>query len=334
MLEIQSHAFKDFLWYPSRAFLEARMARRVRKSIKENIKLRKKSMPFFEKKIVLGLFIISIVFLLGSALYHFFILSHAKSENPKDEMKKLPQEVKEKVEQQGSKATFRVPVLMYHYVEYVKDKKDKTRALLNIEPHIFDAQVKTLKEANYTFITASDLGDILDGTKKLPKNPIVLTFDDGHWDLYTDILPILKKYNVHATAYICPGLIGQPDFLSQEQLDKVVQSGLIELGDHTMHHISLKGTTSLFTTYEIFEAKETLERRYKRKIVSFAYPYGAFDESVVEIVKSAGFKTAMSTIPAVEQAGVNRFFVYRIRPGQRVGEELLTYLKQDTFKPY
>src|SRR5258708_32010879 len=110
-----------------------------------------------------------------------FIITHATTmkqlpETNKYVMKKIPADVKKAmneqkvtktnavVSQQASiSATIRVPILMYHYVEYIADKKDTIRKSLTIAPAVFYEQVVTLKNARYTFLTAKDLGEILDG---------------------------------------------------------------------------------------------------------------------------------------------------------------------------
>ncbi len=78
----------------------------------------------------------------------------------------------------------RVPILMYHYVEYVKDAGDKIRISLNTTPYTLEQEVSTLSHAGYTFMTSVELTDVLDGKGKLPPKPIVLTFDDGYRAFY------------------------------------------------------------------------------------------------------------------------------------------------------
>ncbi len=259
------------------------------------------------------------------------------NESPRHLMRKIPEDVKRAISKQnpaGISATLRVPILMYHYVEYVQDKKDTIRQTLNINPNVFDEEMKTLVNAGYTFMTARELGAVIDGRARLPKNPILITFDDGHWDLDTVILPILKKYNVRATAYIIPGFLGGSDFLSREQLQDVINSGLVEIGAHTVHHVALKAKFLPVVQYEVKQSKKMLEDEFHLKVVSFAYPAGSFDEQAINVVESAGYTNAVSTIPGIAQNSQNRFFLYRLRPGYRTGEELLNYLNQVDFKPW
>jgi peptidoglycan/xylan/chitin deacetylase (PgdA/CDA1 family) len=273
------------------------------------------------------------------SFYKFFSFqTKPVDETPRTEMKKLPPDVKKELMRQAVKgttsATFRVPILMYHYVEYVQDKKDTTRQSLNINPYVFEQQIKTLQNAGFTFMTAKELGDYIDGKRQLPKNPIILTFDDGHWDLDTVVLPILKKYNVKATAYIISEFIGKSDFMTQLQMQDVVKSGLVDIGAHTVHHLSLKGRLSSVVKYEIEQSKAMLESTYHISVDSFAYPGGAFDQQAINLAKDARFTTAVSTIPGIGQSQQNKFFLYRIRPGYRTGQALLSYLQQNRFRLY
>jgi peptidoglycan/xylan/chitin deacetylase (PgdA/CDA1 family) len=205
---------------------------------------------------------------------------------------------------------------------------------LNVNPNVFENQVATLKNAGYTFMTARELGEVIDGKMKMPVNPILLTFDDGHWDFDTDVLPILKQYHVKATAYIITGFIGGSDFMSEAQLQDVINSGLVDIGAHTVHHLSLKGLPLATVLYEVDESKTWLETNYHLAPVSFAYPNGSFDQQAVDVVRDDGFSTAVSTIPGIEQNNGNRFFFYRLRPGYRTGPTLLDWLQQSSFTEY
>lgn len=228
----------------------------------------------------------------------------------------------------------RLPILMYHYVEIVADKRDTMRKSLDILPTVFDAQIKTLQNAGYTFLTASQIPDILDGKLALPQKPIVLTFDDGYRDFYTDAYPVLKKYHVPATAYVVPGFLDKPNYLFKTQLDEINRDGLVEIAAHTVHHAYLKGMNLEKAKKEIVDSKNELEAEIGKPVVSFAYPYGAFDLKIADLVKQAGFTNAVSTLPGVELDGKNTFFLFRLRPGNRTGKTLLTYLEQMTYRPY
>lgn len=220
------------------------------------------------------------------------------------------------------------PVLVYHYVEYVKDEKDTIRKSLNTPPYLFIKQIETLKNAGYAFITASELMNILDGKINLPQKPVLITFDDGYRDFYTDAFPILKKYNVKATAYIISGFLDKPNYMLVEQLKQIARSGLVEIGAHTVHHYSLKGLDSVLTKYEVEESKKELEKIINAPVVSFAYPDGSFDDQAIKIVREAGFKSAVTTEYGFETNQENKYYIYRIHPGDKTDNYLINSLEQ------
>ncbi|MBI2028248.1 MAG: polysaccharide deacetylase family protein [Candidatus Levybacteria bacterium] len=224
--------------------------------------------------------------------------------------------------------SFIAPILIYHYVEYVTDERDTIRKSLNIVPSIFERQVFTLQNAGYTFVTPKDIIDMLDGKLKLPQKPVVLSFDDGYRDFYTDVFPILKKYQAKAVAYIVSGFLDKPNYMFTWQLKEVARSGLVEIGAHTVNHASLKGAPSHLAKYEIEESKKELEKLLNIPIVSFAYPDGQFDESVAKLVEETGFTSAVTTIHGNIANQRNKYFLYRIRPGHNVDNLLLNFLEK------
>ncbi|MBI4039857.1 polysaccharide deacetylase family protein [Candidatus Daviesbacteria bacterium] len=270
--------------------------------------------------------VVLLTFLVGKFYLKGFIFRPA-------EMTQLPPDVKT-LDTAKEVVSLKVPVLLYHYVEFVKDQGDTIRKSLNILPPVFDAEIKTLKDANYTFITPSIIPDILSGKVKAPAKPVILSFDDGYRDFYTDVFPILKKYNVHAVVYIVPGFINLPNNMTEAQLREIVKSGLVEIGAHTVHHAYLTGLPDFRARDEISQSKTDLEKKFNVKVVSFAYPYGAFNSKVIGLVKAAGFTTAVTTIPGIDVSSSDVYFIPRIRPGGRAGKSLLDLLGQSSFKPY
>ncbi len=221
----------------------------------------------------------------------------------------------------------RVPILMYHYVEYVKDKGDTIRQSLSLSPYTFEEEVKTLADAGYTFMTNAELAEALNGKIPLPAKPIVLTFDDGYRDFYTDVYPILKKYHAKATAYIISGFLDYPNNMFAWQVSQIADEGLVEIGAHTVNHAWLKGRSQKELVYQVDQSKKTLEALIGKPVVSFAYPYGAFDVPAIQAIAAAGFTSAVSTIPGADQYQTHRYFLYRLRPGGRTGASLLSWLE-------
>lgn len=218
----------------------------------------------------------------------------------------------------------KLPILIYHYVEYVTDERDTIRQSLNINPHTFENQIATLKDAGYTFITPSDIQNV--GESQKIQKPIIISFDDGYEDFYTDVLPIIKRQNVKVVAYIVPGFLDKLNYMTWEQVKEISTSGLVEIGAHTMHHASLGSLSDESATAEILDSKIILELSLGKKITAFAYPYGHFNSETSYLVESAGFTSAVTTDEGTNDNLNDKFLLKRIHPGARVGQDLIITL--------
>lgn len=225
-----------------------------------------------------------------------------------------------------SDKTYRIPILLYHYVEFNKDPRDTIRISLTIYRNIFEKQVQDLLAAGYTFLTAGDVGQIIDGEKQMPEKPVVLTFDDGYRDFYTDVFPILQFYNIKATIFVVSDFLNHSNNLTDEQLKEIIQSRLVEVGGHTFGHLSLTGLSSFSASKQITDDKAYLEKTFGIRLVSFAYPYGEFNAEVADLVKAAGYHQGVSVVRGAQQSLGNRFFLYRLNPGRATGDQLLSIL--------
>ncbi|OGH27959.1 MAG: hypothetical protein A3E12_02580 [Candidatus Levybacteria bacterium RIFCSPHIGHO2_12_FULL_39_9] len=226
----------------------------------------------------------------------------------------------------------KVPIFLYHYVEYVKN--DPKKENFATPPNVLQAQIKTLKTAGYTFVAPDDLIKDLLGELVLPKKIIILSFDDGYSDFYTDVFPILKKEKVKAVVYVVANFLNQENYLSTFQVKEIAKSSLVEIGSHTLNHTWLKDINKKTAEYEIAQSKKVLEDMTGLSVNSFAYPYGALDRRTINMVKNAGYTNAVSTIPGIKQTIRNKFFLYRLRPGYKTGMELIKFLAQEDFKPW
>jgi peptidoglycan/xylan/chitin deacetylase (PgdA/CDA1 family) len=234
--------------------------------------------------------------------------------------------------QTNAQASIRVPILLYHYVEYVHNDPGKQN--LNIPPNILTEQIETLKKDGYTFITPDDLISVLGKSDQLHQKVVILSFDDGYMDFYTDVFPILQKEQVKAVAYIVPNFLDRPNYLFTFQLKQIAKSPLVEIGAHTMDHLWLQDMSKEKAAYQIAQSKKQLQDLLHLPINSFAYPYGAFDSQAVQLVKDAGFTNAVSTLPGIMQSQDNEYYLFRLRPGYRTGTVLLSFLKQNTFQAF
>ena len=109
-------------------------------------------------------------------------------------------------------------ILMYHGFFLPADKTGLTifkSKHLNIE--IFENHLKLFTK----YCTPISLEAAI-VSKKLPPNPIVLTFDDGYKNNYIYAFPLLKKYKVPATIFVTTGFVDRTDYLWTDRLEFII----------------------------------------------------------------------------------------------------------------
>lgn len=213
------------------------------------------------------------------------------------------------------KKDYRIPIVTYHYIEYVKDPLDTIRKSLDIVPFIFEKELEVLKNNNYQTLFVKEIPKILSGETPYSSKSAVLTFDDGYEDFYTDAFPLLKKYKIKATIYVVYDFIGRKGFLNEKEIKEIIDSKLVEVGSHTLDHFYLKKSSKSIAAEQIIDSKKMLEDKFNIKIETFAYPYGAFDQEAINLVKSTGYTAAVSVIPGIKHSDEDLFYLYRIRAG-------------------
>lgn len=175
----------------------------------------------------------------------------------------------------------RVPILMYHAIDEYKGKGLKG---LFVSPANFEAQMRYLKENNYTLLTFEQW----DERNKVNK-PILVTFDDGMKNNMNAlrVLQALEDENFlpRATEFVVANRIGaSPYWLSSEDIKEMVSSGIFSIQSHTMSHADLP----IISNYdnELIASKQKIENLTGYPVVAIAYPAGQFNNKVVEETKN------------------------------------------------
>ena len=176
-------------------------------------------------------------------------------------------------------------LLMYHRCDDIPGDGMNTR------PEVFEQQLAWLAP-RCRFLTVSQL---LQQTTELGERPpVCLTFDDGFRDNYERAFPLLQRFRASATIYLAPQISGI-DSLRATEIRGMVDSGLIEFGAHTVHHVNLTQVDEATARREIVDSKNAVEQLTGRPCHSFAYPFGRWNDRVAELVREAGFLSAVTT---------------------------------------
>jgi peptidoglycan/xylan/chitin deacetylase (PgdA/CDA1 family) len=198
-----------------------------------------------------------------------------------------------------------VPILLYHHIT---SEIDGSR--YNVQPAIFDQQMKWLSDNNYKTISITQLATLILNGGELPLRPVVITFDDGNKDIYQNAYPILQKYNFIATFYIVNQYINGENMITADQLQELISQGW-EIGSHSDHHSDLTSENADLDT-EVRLAKIALEKKLGVKIYTFAYPFGTANEAVVNKVYKAGFTSAAGLGESITHGRNNIYYLNRI----------------------
>jgi len=213
-----------------------------------------------------------------------------------------------------------IPILCYHNISRPPYFNVKKRSL-HTTPLNFYLQMKLLKILGYKALSISDAWDYIIG-KKTGK-VVILTLDDGYYDNFKNALPILKKFNFSATLFVVSDLIGSYNkwyykeanmikpLMNEDEIKIWLDNGM-EIGSHTRTHPILTNLSEKEIENEIFESKDILERKFKVKIRHFCYPYGKYNNLVVEYVKKAGYETGLTLDRGRFRVGDDLFRMKRI----------------------
>ncbi len=186
-------------------------------------------------------------------------------------------------------ANLSVPILTYHYVANNPNPKDKARDSLSVPPDKFEAQMQYLFQNGYTPISLDTLYGIFNGQTSVPGKPIVLTFDDGYIDFYTNAFPILRRFNFHAVSFIPTGLVGGSYYMNWNQIKEIASTGLVTFEGHTVNHVNLPSLSYASVLKELSDSKNILQAQTGYPVNFVAYPSGATNGWVQAIAQKAGY---------------------------------------------
>lgn len=184
---------------------------------------------------------------------------------------------------------YTVPILTYHSIDYGKGNHF-------INPENFAKQMEYIKKKGYAVITLDELVRSIKTRKRLKRNKVVITFDDGYQDNFKYAYPILKRFGFPATVFLVTDYIGnEKRFLNWGQV-KLMSKDDISFGSHTKTHFYLgDAKDEMVILEEVAGSKKAIEREIAVLVEYFCYPTGGFNERVKEIVKGAGYKGACTT---------------------------------------
>lgn len=182
------------------------------------------------------------------------------------------------------------PVLMYHGVGPAK--KGWPKSLL-MDPELFEAHIKYLKEQGYTIVSVEQLAHRLEQKQSVDKY-VALSFDDGYKNNHDIVLPILKKYDAKGSFFVINNKLGHPDHMNEADIKDMLANGM-ELGSHSYSHNPLAKIDPKYLVWEFDTSRYWLKKKFDGYIVrTLAYPNGSYNERVIADAKKYGFYRALT----------------------------------------
>ena len=226
-----------------------------------------------------------------------------------------------------------VPIIMYHSI--LKDSSRSNK--YTVTPAVLEEDLKYIKDKCYTTVTIADLISYVYDDKPLPEKPIVLTFDDGHYNNYGYLFPLLEKYDMKAVISIVGSYTDKftktdeanlnYSYLRWKDIKELMDTGRIEFQNHTysLHSNTgkrigtkkIKGETDEHYKSILKDDILKLQQEFKENTnyipQCFTYPFGGISNASLDIIKELGFKASLSCEQGINKLTKNPNSLYLLK---------------------
>lgn len=209
-----------------------------------------------------------------------------------------------------------VPIVTYHSVS-------ASGSPLSTTPEEFEAHLQAFAASGYRTVPLAELLGWLSRGRRPPADTMVITFDDGYQNVHRDAWPRLKAWNFTASVFLvsdhCGGTSrwpGQPEsvpaspLMDWDEVQALAGDGW-EFGAHTRTHPPLTTLTPGAIEDQVAGSQDAIRRRTGQEVTAFAYPYGAVNAGVSDIVRRH-FAGAVTTRLGVVSGGCDPYYLPRI----------------------
>ncbi|HJV26753.1 MAG TPA: polysaccharide deacetylase family protein [Aromatoleum sp.] len=190
-----------------------------------------------------------------------------------------------------------VPVLVYHrFGPVVADS-------MTVRTESFAAQLQQIRASGVRMLPLREIVDDLQRGVPLPEDAVVLTIDDGHRSVYTDVLPLIRYYRLPVTLFIYPSAISNASYaMTWAQLAELKASGYVDIQSHTYWHPNFMrekrrldpAAYAAFVDWQLVRSKAVLEARFGQRVDLLAWPFGLQDAELREQARRAGYVAAFT----------------------------------------
>lgn len=213
---------------------------------------------------------------------------------------------------------------MYHSISNDRIQKVHPYYEISTSPGVFAQQMKFLYENGYQVVNLQEAIDYFLGVKRLKEKTVVITFDDGFRDFYTEAFPVLKSCDFSATVFLPTAFIKNDrlkfkdkECLTWNEVRKLQDEGIM-FGSHTVNHPKLYKMTINDIEYELKHSQKKIEDEIGEPIESFSYPFAFPNQDKDFIIllkgmlKKCGYKFGVSTKIGLSSKTDEFFFLKRL----------------------
>lgn len=209
-----------------------------------------------------------------------------------------------------------LPILLYHSVN---DDPPAWIAPFTVGVRDFGRQLDLVVASGRVPVTAADVIAACQGSRILPKDAVLITFDDGFLDFVEHAMPALAMRGLPATLFVttgalCPrnrSVLPEAPMMSMRHVAEAARSG-VEIGAHSHTHIQLDTAPGARITTELGRSRTELEDALGAAVTTFAYPHGYNDARVRRRAHQAGFEGAFAVRNALSCAADDPFALARL----------------------
>ena len=211
-----------------------------------------------------------------------------------------------------------VPIIMYHLVT----ERSRYIGKYGISPQELEADLKYLDANGYNTIVIQDLINFVEKGKRLPKKPIILTFDDSNASDFNYLYPLLKEYDMQAVISIMGKAVdestqgkakypaGKYPNLTWQEIKEMHDKGVVEVQNHGYNVHGPAGSGKLKRESpeayhqrllaDLTKLQDLCEEHFDARPTTFCYPLGIISQGSRAVLEEMGLKASLSC-----QEGIN-----------------------------
>lgn len=230
----------------------------------------------------------------------------------------------------GTRREVQIPILMYHYVDPPGPHADAIRRDLSVPPEMFEAHLARIQAMGYQTITLKKVVQHLAVGSPLPDQPIVLTFDDGHVDHYTQVFPRLQARGMVGTFFVVSHFphSGNIAYMTWDMI-RDMQAWGMEIEAHGLAHTSLQGRSDAYLRQEARGIIRRFEQELGIRPHIISYPLGHYDTNTMRVFHDEGYWAGITTRSGVLHRSDDMFRIHRVRIQGHMNADQVEWLLSD-----